>query len=1320
MASRFVLNALMLTGGLSATFPNPAAAIPPVSVSVAPAAIAWDTNTWVDVTVSNLTVGSKLMLSLFVDLNRNGALDADDRRLLCFPLQDGVTNAIGSRVIPDDDDAAANGILRARLSYHAAPGGGASVIWKSVGTYFWKAESSAGSASGRFDVTQRVGNVWFAGRVVDYVTDAAIPGALVGLEAIAEHLALPSSWSDTNGNFMLNVPAGFATQKVSAVWAAGVNGITSDRGPNGEPFSSQILTGLAAGTNTLADPLYVLSDASIPGETFRVSGRVCDQNSNAVACAWINAEMRDEDADVWTVGLTDTNGNFSIPVVGNAEIGVEAMGDVVGLQGLMSGIAVLTVTSDVSGVAIYCPRATMLARVKVEAAAGGAPVVGADVFVGNDDGYGASYTLPDGTADVGVIPGSWYSALDEDSVRPLSYIPPDFLGPFTISPPGPFTNIAFRIEKGYTISGYVFNQATNALAGNMDGGVVTAFRHRSWDWVQDSMVGLSGYYEIFAPTGTFRVRTYDFDMQGYLDLSFTNYYAWEQYDNGDPAGDPVVVGTQNVTGVNFHLPPGASIEGHVYTDTGTPIANAQVRVHIQPEPYRWRTVGEASTDGEGAYWILVPPGSNYYVWANADGYAGQAYKDHFILLGDSDMVTTTVAVAATNIDFHLHQPSHIQGRVTSGGQPVTNVFVRAAHIRDPQNDWWDWQWFDWVPTDGDGYYTIDVPPGSNYVVFTVPSSDNFYVPECWSNTFDREQATLVSVALTSTVGNIDFDLVLGGRISGTIFESDGTTPINDAWASAVSADSGIWFDAQTPGDGTYSVNVPAGAYRVRAQANDRLAEYFDGIYETQWDSATIVTVAVAQALGPIDFQLDPASRIRGRISGGGTPVPGMGVFVDWMPDTNQWWATSRMGWGWSDSNGNYSIDVPPGTNYVVGTDPRGGSFYPARYWNDVAGAREATHVGVGPGGVLDGIDLDLAMGFRVEGRVTDENGAPMGNVDVAAHLLDGEGDWVRSGGMWTEQDGLFGFPLPTGTNYFLVARTTWDGSWCPRMFYDGKLTRETADWVETNAGEVVSGVDFQLFPGYRVEGHVYRSDGHTPIQDAYVASVDGDGNWSDNTSTDPAGAFGLAVATNRQLRLQAGGYELASEFFKDVYELNQATVLQLPPLVSTNLDFVLYNMNEDGDGDGVPDRDEDSRPDGRYTPAEDWASFTNRDTDGEGLDDGREWSLGTDPQKRDSDDDTQSDMEEVDVLGTDPLNSTSKLECRQVAGRSNLTTVTWSSVPGKTNYWIHRSTNLKLGPAGWSPARGPLSAAPGTDVTSAVVTNAPATTNAAFRVVVPY
>jgi hypothetical protein len=184
--------------------------------------------------------------------------------------------------------------------------------------------------------------------------------------------------------------------------------------------------------------------------------------------------------------------------------------------------------------------------------------------------------------------------------------------------------------------------------------------------------------------------------------------------------------------------------------------------------------------------------------------------------------------------------------------------------------------------------------------------------------------------------------------------------------------------------------------------------------------------------------------------------------------------------------------------------------------------------------------------------------------------------------------------------------------------------------------------------------------------------------------------------------------------------LDQATVLQLPPLVSTNLDFVLYNMNEDGDGDGVPDRDEDSRPDGRYNPAEDWACFTNRDTDGEGLDDGREWSLGTDPQKRDSDDDTQSDMEEVDVLGTDPLNSTSKLECRQVAGRSNLTTVTWSSVPGKTNYWVQRSMNLKLGPAGWSPVSGPLSAAPGTDVTSAVVTNAPTTTNAAFRVVVPY
>jgi hypothetical protein len=71
----------------------------------------------------------------------------------------------------------------------------------------------------------------------------------------------------------------------------------------------------------------------------------------------------------------------------------------------------------------------------------------------------------------------------------------------------------------------------------------------------------------------------------------------------------------------------------------------------------------------------------------------------------------------------------------------------------------------------------------------------------------------------------------------------------------------------------------------------------------------------------------------------------------------------------------------------------------------------------------------------------------------------------------------------------------------------------------------------------------------------------------------------------------------------------------------------LNPLDPDTDNDGISDGDEVAIG----------TDPTNPDSDGDGLTDGDEDTLGTDPDDADTDDDGFSDSEEVDQLGTDPL-----------------------------------------------------------------------------------
>ena len=86
------------------------------------------------------------------------------------------------------------------------------------------------------------------------------------------------------------------------------------------------------------------------------------------------------------------------------------------------------------------------------------------------------------------------------------------------------------------------------------------------------------------------------------------------------------------------------------------------------------------------------------------------------------------------------------------------------------------------------------------------------------------------------------------------------------------------------------------------------------------------------------------------------------------------------------------------------------------------------------------------------------------------------------------------------------------------------------------------------------------------------------------------------------------------------------------------------------------------------------------DLDDDGLDDGQEALLGTDPLNPDSDGDGSLDGAEV-AAGTDPLDRSSAFRLVELLRVGDTTTATWSSVPGR-RYTLQVSENLA--PGGWT------------------------------------
>jgi len=500
----------------------------------------------------------------------------------------------------------------------------------------------------------------------------------------------------------------------------------------------------------------------------------------------------------------------------------------------------------------------------------------------------------------------------------------------------------FILDQGATISGTVFSNG-NPIDGDEYDIYIEAYQGDPCGqrtYYGDGYVKSDGTYTIDGlPTG-------DYYLYAYVGNGNLISEWWAAPGSIMACGSAQIVSVefaQKVTGKDFQLDPGATISGTVFSN-GNPIDGDDYAIYIeayQGDPCEGPLTyyGYGYLQQNGTYTIDGLPTGDYYLYAYVD------YGNYLSGWWDGSGNATDVCGNATSIaavegqvaetNFQLDQRATISGTILdSFGNSITatssNVYVEAY-----QGDSCDsliYYGGDQIDP-SDGTYLINGLPTGNYYLRAYDNDRN-YVSEWWrvsGNATSCVDADNIPVEAGDDVTGKDFKLDKGATISGTLYESDGTTPISgvDIYVEAYQGNpcdgplNYYGYGYVNPNDGTYKIKgLPEGEYYI-------VAYTFDGNYvwewwaqggsTSDWCGAEFIQLGEQENMTCVDFQLNPGSTITGTIfdGDGNTSITGTEFYIEAYRD-NCGFSGVFSGFNWVNwQNGTYTITgLPPGDYYL--------------------------------------------------------------------------------------------------------------------------------------------------------------------------------------------------------------------------------------------------------------------------------------------------------------------------------------------------------------------------------------------------------------------
>jgi|GEM_PF-4521267 len=502
--------------------------------------------------------------------------------------------------------------------------------------------------------------------------------------------------------------------------------------------------------------------------------------------------------------------------------------------------------------------------------------------------------------------------------------------------------------------------------------------------------------------------------------------------------------------------------------------------------------GKAIVDSLG--WFRIPVNSQfgpYDVFLSWDSMQRLQNSGYAIVPG-----MPVSAQPGDTLYFDLVQGGGIAGTVYGNGAPLRDVSVWV----EPYNG---------GPrlvtlTDSLGQYSFNGLPEGTYRLGVDPFAN--YLPMFYNNRLRWDEADPVQIAQGSYLTGMDFYLMEGAFIEGTV--DDGSNPLHNIevhFMMQMQNGYAPFAMAYTDTSGYYiSPPLPPGMYIVR---------FIDpsGIYPEQYYPGTSdMNQAQVLALNPgdhlvnIDAHLQAMAYIEGFVyDATGQPLGGAVVRLEEVSQT-MWYETV------SDSSGFYRIvGIAPGS-YILSAHLFG---YSIQYWNLKDNPDSAQTIVVDPGAMLAGYDFFLnprAQESVIMGTVRRaDTGAPIPNMVVMALIWPQPPTPGTVFADTTDANGSYMISGLVGGQYkvFVVEKDSFPRQYYDHQYFDNGLQSEGGNLTPVVIADqdTARGIDFDLPVAGWIEGDV-TGEGQ-PLPNATVNFMDVDYNFIHSTTTDGQGHY---------------------------------------------------------------------------------------------------------------------------------------------------------------------------------------------------------------------
>jgi hypothetical protein len=994
---------------------------------------------------------------------------------------------------------------------------------------------TAGSTTNNINASLADGGA-ISGRVTDSTGTVGIANVDVQVCDLAQYWLYGTS-TDSDGYYTINaVPTGsykvqFNTDSVSGNYVREwYNGKVSFNDADVVNVTNGTVTG---GINAL------LADGG------SMSGRVTDSGDNGIANVNVHVHDMNQNNIAWT--STDSNGDYTVRGIptGNHKVYFWPLNagnyieewyndqdsfenaDTVAITAgnTTTGIdAQLADGGAISGRVTDSTDTVGLASIEVQICdLAGYWYNGTNT---DSDGYYTLRGLPTGDYKVefrspwgpGNYIGEWYN--DKDSFENADTIPVT-VGQTT-------TGIDAQLADGGAVSGRVTDSTGTVGIANVD---VQVFDLSGNGYCGVTTDG-SGYYTRYGlPTGNYKVKFDTNNAAGnYVDEWYNNKASFESGDTFS-----VTVG-QTTTGIDAQLADGGAISGRV-TDIGdNGISGISINIYDMSNNH----IAGDSTDSNGDYTVRGIPAGDFKVqfWVGSAGnYISEWYNNQGSF-ASADAVSVTVGNTTTGIDAQLADSGAISGRVTdsTGTVGIPNVSIQVCDLTN--------YYLYGSSTDSNGYYTVyGVIGGSYKVEFRTDSTPGNYAGEWYNDRGSFNDADTVIVTVGSTTTGIDAQLADGGSIGGRVTDSLGSGIANvnvNVHVHDMNQNNIAW--ATTDSNGDYTVKgIPPGNHKVQFwpwNAGNYMEEWYND--RGSFDNADTILVISGETNTGIDAQLADSGAVSGRVTDSSGTVAIAGVEVQ-ICDLNGYWYNGTG----TDSNGYYTLSGLPAGDYKVEFRTYGvPGNYVGEWYNNQFSFESANTVSVTIGQTSTGVDVQLADGGAISGRVTDSNGT-LGIANVYVQPYDPGGNWYH--GVHTDGSGYYtihGFPAGS----YKVQFSTQDvvGNYVDE-WYNDKASMDSADAVSVTVGVTTTGIDAQLADGGSISGRVSdESNNGIANVNVNIYDLNNSDNCITSTATDSSGNFTVPGLAGGDYKVQfwpgdAGNY--LEEWYNNQGSYNDADLV---------------------------------------------------------------------------------------------------------------------------------------------------------------------------------